>query len=334
MRSINHHFQSVWALTPMLSLFQLLGVKLFLSSSQMQAPPATLTQPGYLTVAFCTEEAGETARLKPWMPLHTAVWSFTLQSSLKTHWWRYRQILWWYCEVLFLTFTLLNIPHRTVPLFYLFFPQQAHTDALTDLRFTLAFVYCVMELASSKDPGPGAISSPDVSFLEQSLVTDQISLLSKEWRWEAWSFVLFFLLKWLRCSVTEPIPPPVGEQRPTRDSFTDNPLTYVSDAAPIIYTQFLLTCLRSQEKWSALWHVLPLHLIFWLYSFCLLGQPGEQWKCVCVCVVWARAQNKFQGSLLVPYLSLKSTPQYHINHKRMLPQALQQPQHRFKFSQI
>ncbi|KAM9361094.1 serine/threonine-protein kinase ULK1a isoform 1-T1 [Symphorus nematophorus] len=59
--------------------------------------------------------------------------------------------------------------------------EQAHTDALSDLRFTLAFVHCVMELASSKDPGLGAISSPDVSFLEQSLVTDQISLLSREW---------------------------------------------------------------------------------------------------------------------------------------------------------
>ncbi|XP_070760176.1 serine/threonine-protein kinase ULK1a [Enoplosus armatus] len=59
--------------------------------------------------------------------------------------------------------------------------EQAHTDALSDLRFTLAFVHCVMELASSKDPGLVVISSPDVSFLEQSCVTDQISLLSKEW---------------------------------------------------------------------------------------------------------------------------------------------------------
>ncbi|XP_037633361.1 serine/threonine-protein kinase ULK1a isoform X3 [Sebastes umbrosus] len=59
--------------------------------------------------------------------------------------------------------------------------EQAHTDALSDLRFTLAFVHCVMELASSKDPGLDAVSSPDVSFLEQSLVTDQISLLSREW---------------------------------------------------------------------------------------------------------------------------------------------------------
>lgn len=69
---------------------------------------------------------------------------------------------------------------------YLFFSQPTHTDALSDLRFTLAFVVCVMELASSKDSGVDATSNPDVSFLEQSLVTDQISLLSKEWRWEAW----------------------------------------------------------------------------------------------------------------------------------------------------
>lgn len=75
--------------------------------------------------------------------------------------------------------------------FYLFdSSQQAHTDALSDLRFTLAFVHCVMELASSKEPGLDTINSPDVSFLEQSLVTDQISLLSKEWRWEAWWFYI------------------------------------------------------------------------------------------------------------------------------------------------
>ncbi|KAK9522437.1 hypothetical protein VZT92_018904 [Zoarces viviparus] len=59
--------------------------------------------------------------------------------------------------------------------------EQAHTDALNEMRFTLAFGHCVMELASSKDSGLDAISIPDVSFLEQSLVTDQISLLSREW---------------------------------------------------------------------------------------------------------------------------------------------------------
>uniref|UniRef100_A0A8C4INQ9 non-specific serine/threonine protein kinase n=1 Tax=Dicentrarchus labrax TaxID=13489 RepID=A0A8C4INQ9_DICLA len=73
------------------------------------------------------------------------------------------------------------IPHKQFHVFSLFFSQQAHTDALSDLRFTLAFVHCVIELASSKDTGLGVVSSPDVSFLEQSLVTDQISLLSKEW---------------------------------------------------------------------------------------------------------------------------------------------------------
>ncbi|TNN69047.1 Serine/threonine-protein kinase ULK1 [Liparis tanakae] len=59
--------------------------------------------------------------------------------------------------------------------------EQTHTDELNELRFTVAFVHCVMELASSKDSGLDAISSPGISFLEQSLVTDQISLLSREW---------------------------------------------------------------------------------------------------------------------------------------------------------
>ncbi|XP_068422826.1 serine/threonine-protein kinase ULK1a isoform X2 [Clinocottus analis] len=59
--------------------------------------------------------------------------------------------------------------------------MEPHTDELNELRFTLAFVHCVMELASSKDSGLDAINSPDISFLEQSLVTDQISLLSREW---------------------------------------------------------------------------------------------------------------------------------------------------------
>ncbi|XP_047238609.1 serine/threonine-protein kinase ULK1a isoform X2 [Girardinichthys multiradiatus] len=59
--------------------------------------------------------------------------------------------------------------------------MEAHTDALSDLRFTLAFVTCVMELASSKGPAMDDFCSSDISFLEQSFVTDQISVLSKEW---------------------------------------------------------------------------------------------------------------------------------------------------------
>ncbi|XP_055017992.1 serine/threonine-protein kinase ULK1a isoform X2 [Boleophthalmus pectinirostris] len=59
--------------------------------------------------------------------------------------------------------------------------EQSHTDSLNNLRFTLAFVHCIMELAMSKDPSLNTTSSPDVSFLEQSMLTDQISLLSREW---------------------------------------------------------------------------------------------------------------------------------------------------------
>jgi len=77
-----------------------------------------------------------------------------------------------------------------------FLQQEAHTKTLTELRFTLAFVRCVMEMASSKDPGLEASSSPDLSFLQQSLVADQISLLSREWRsvsgmwlWSVYSLV-------------------------------------------------------------------------------------------------------------------------------------------------
>uniref|UniRef100_A0A3P8YYF6 non-specific serine/threonine protein kinase n=1 Tax=Esox lucius TaxID=8010 RepID=A0A3P8YYF6_ESOLU len=65
-----------------------------------------------------------------------------------------------------------------------FLSQQWHTDGLSNLRFTLAFVHCVMEIASSKDTGLESETtgdSPDVSFLQQSLVADQISLLSREW---------------------------------------------------------------------------------------------------------------------------------------------------------
>lgn len=60
--------------------------------------------------------------------------------------------------------------------------EQSHTDALNNLCFTLAFVHCIMELASSKDQNLSSTSNPDISFLEQSMLTDQISLLSREWR--------------------------------------------------------------------------------------------------------------------------------------------------------
>lgn len=71
-------------------------------------------------------------------------------------------------------------------------------DALSNLRFTLAFAHCIMEIACSKDTGFEANDAPDVSFLQQSLVADQISLLSREWRWGAW------ILRLIPCTVQWP----------------------------------------------------------------------------------------------------------------------------------
>lgn len=59
--------------------------------------------------------------------------------------------------------------------------EQGHTDMLVRLRFTLAFVHCVIEVAAAKDSGIERSEAPDASFLEQSLVADQISQLSREW---------------------------------------------------------------------------------------------------------------------------------------------------------
>ncbi|KAJ8379909.1 hypothetical protein SKAU_G00006870 [Synaphobranchus kaupii] len=60
--------------------------------------------------------------------------------------------------------------------------EQDHTEMLRSLRFTLAFVHCIMEIAVSKGSAMDASEAPDASFLQQqSLVADQISLLSREW---------------------------------------------------------------------------------------------------------------------------------------------------------
>ncbi|XP_076845133.1 serine/threonine-protein kinase ULK1a isoform X2 [Brachyhypopomus gauderio] len=59
--------------------------------------------------------------------------------------------------------------------------EQDHTDMLTHLRLTLAFCHGVMEMAAAKDFGNEITEEPDASFLEQSLVADQISQLSHEW---------------------------------------------------------------------------------------------------------------------------------------------------------
>uniref|UniRef100_A0A8C9R2I1 non-specific serine/threonine protein kinase n=1 Tax=Scleropages formosus TaxID=113540 RepID=A0A8C9R2I1_SCLFO len=80
------------------------------------------------------------------------------------------------------TFEAPELPEETLM-------EQEHTETLHSLRFTLAFVLCVMEMAGAKGSGlevsvtPDAATAPDTSFLQpqQSLVADQISQLSREW---------------------------------------------------------------------------------------------------------------------------------------------------------
>lgn len=62
--------------------------------------------------------------------------------------------------------------------------QQEHTDTVQRLRFTLEFTHCLMEVAGARGVAAGAPG--DLSHLsllqQQSLVADQISSLSREWR--------------------------------------------------------------------------------------------------------------------------------------------------------
>ncbi|XP_060737489.1 serine/threonine-protein kinase ULK1a isoform X2 [Tachysurus vachellii] len=59
--------------------------------------------------------------------------------------------------------------------------MEAHTDMLTQLRFTLAFTHLVTDMAVAKDAGIERSEASDASLLEQSQVADQISQLSREW---------------------------------------------------------------------------------------------------------------------------------------------------------
>ncbi|XP_043924701.1 serine/threonine-protein kinase ULK1 [Protopterus annectens] len=60
--------------------------------------------------------------------------------------------------------------------------EQEHTDILRILRFNLMFAQCVMEIAAAKESGCDIRSSlTSVCQLQESMVADQISLLSKEW---------------------------------------------------------------------------------------------------------------------------------------------------------
>ncbi|XP_060699359.1 serine/threonine-protein kinase ULK1 isoform X6 [Hemiscyllium ocellatum] len=74
------------------------------------------------------------------------------------------------------TFEAPELPEETLM-------EQEHTEILKNLRFTLVFVRCVMEIASAKgNPFEMVCSSvSSASQLQESVVADQISLLSKEW---------------------------------------------------------------------------------------------------------------------------------------------------------
>ncbi|ETE63355.1 Serine/threonine-protein kinase ULK1, partial [Ophiophagus hannah] len=73
------------------------------------------------------------------------------------------------------TFEAPELPEETLM-------EQEHTDILHSLRFTLAFVHYVMELATIKGSASEMSSSVASEYqLQESVVADQISLLSKEW---------------------------------------------------------------------------------------------------------------------------------------------------------
>ncbi|KAM6423516.1 serine/threonine-protein kinase ULK1 isoform 1-T1 [Liasis olivaceus] len=73
------------------------------------------------------------------------------------------------------TFEAPELPEETLM-------EQEHTDILRSLRFTLAFVHYVMELATIKGSASEMSSSVASEYqLQESVVADQISLLSKEW---------------------------------------------------------------------------------------------------------------------------------------------------------
>lgn len=63
--------------------------------------------------------------------------------------------------------------------------QQEHTDTVQRLRFMLDFARCLMEVAGARGAAVmgerGDPSHPSL-FQQQSMVADQISSLSREWR--------------------------------------------------------------------------------------------------------------------------------------------------------
>ncbi|XP_029412314.1 serine/threonine-protein kinase ULK1 isoform X3 [Nannospalax galili] len=71
------------------------------------------------------------------------------------------------------TFEAPDLPEETLM-------EQEHTETLHSLRFTLAFVQQVLEIAALKGSASEAAGGP-VYQLQESVVADQISQLSREW---------------------------------------------------------------------------------------------------------------------------------------------------------
>ncbi|XP_064434244.1 serine/threonine-protein kinase ULK1 isoform X3 [Mirounga angustirostris] len=71
------------------------------------------------------------------------------------------------------TFEAPDLPEETLM-------EQEHTEILHSLRFTLVFVQHVLEIAALRGSASDAAGGPEYQ-LQESVVADQISLLSREW---------------------------------------------------------------------------------------------------------------------------------------------------------
>ncbi|XP_046495711.1 serine/threonine-protein kinase ULK1 isoform X2 [Equus quagga] len=71
------------------------------------------------------------------------------------------------------TFEAPDLPEETLM-------EQEHTEILHSLRFTLVFVQHVLEIAALKGSASEAAGGPEYQ-LQESVVADQISMLSREW---------------------------------------------------------------------------------------------------------------------------------------------------------
>lgn len=88
------------------------------------------------------------------------------------------------------------------------FSQQEHTEILHSLRFTLVFVQHVLEIAALKGSASETAGGPEYQ-LQESVVADQISLLSREWGWVCPAGLVG---RWPGCGASEPPDTPPAPQ--------------------------------------------------------------------------------------------------------------------------